>query len=244
MCCSSSSEPLSSVPSKSIRRVHFAMTESGDVKTTSQEATFDRALVADQTLWWTKGQRSAIRQAAMMDVAIARGDMCFDEQPESSFIKAVSQSYDYLRQGEDVPQSIQAEFAVEIAMEHSLRGLEKFAVEEMKEDRVRRRKMVLESVLYVQEKCDVDCVDVAMRTDFIRFASEAFSQGTSKVARAYGEADEFAARYETRESATGEANNPMKIGPEGEKEIRLSTSTSSALGSGEVRIQELNAVAA
>lgn len=242
MCCSS--EPPSGAPSKSMRRVHFAMTESGDVKTTSQEATLYRALVADQSLWWTKGQRSAIRQAAMMDVAIARGETCFDGQPESSFIKAVSQSYGYLRQGEDVPQSIKAEFAAEIAMEHSLRGLEKFAVDEMKEDRVRRRKMVLESVLYVQEKCEVDCVDVTMRTDFIRFASEAFSQKTAKVARAYGEADEFAARYEAIESATGEANSPIKSGSEGEKEMPLSTSTTSASWSREVRIQELNAVAA
>jgi hypothetical protein len=198
MCTSNDSPSVS----KRYRRVSFATTEDGKIKTTSYKSSYSRSTMSDHVLWWPKSQRAENRKDAFMEAAAARG--CFTKGGEftrSAYSKTLAQVYEAKLKGKELPYSVQAEFYFEVSLRHSVRGLEKLIYDGIKIDRKERREMVINGVLYIQERCLKEGRKENLRTNMIRLASESITKEAKRIARMYGEADRFASQFQ----ATGKA---------------------------------------
>jgi hypothetical protein len=179
-------------------QVRFAVTEEGGVETTSYEATYSRTDSCDRMLWWTKPDRAASKLCVYQQVLDARGAVKTADGRSSmnNYSQALSRVYNSTLKGEEVPDSLQTEFMYEVALQgHSYRGLEKYIVDDIKENRSERREELLEYVLNIQSGFSSGFMDEGRKADLIRMASESVTHQMKVIAQVYGKADAFASKY-------------------------------------------------
>lgn len=182
--------------SKRLRRVTFTTTEKNEMKTTSYESSLNRTSMVDHILWWPKMQRFENKKDAFMQAACARGSFTEDgNYTRSTYSKMLARVYQANLKGKELPPHLQTEFFVEVSQRHSVRGLEKLIVDGIKDDRIQRREKVIAGVLYIQRRCYKEGKPDHLRMNMIRLASQSLTESAHRMAKMYGDADQFAAQY-------------------------------------------------
>lgn len=179
------------------RSVSFASTEEGDVQCTHYDAAVHDG--CHDALWWTASERRASKESARYAMACAK---------RSNYRKVLSRVLLHSLRGERLPYSLQHEFAFEIAVGHSFRGLEKFMSNEFKEERVIRKTRLFELIHFIQSTCNAKGIDDGHTAQLIRIASESVSHKMQFIAELYGKADEFAVWFGAMESTSVDQNAP------------------------------------
>jgi hypothetical protein len=179
------------------RSVRFASTVEGDVKCTYyDEIGHERC---NEALWWTTSERRASKESAGHAVACAK---------RSNYSKVLTRILLLSLRGEKLPYSLQYEFAFELAIGYSFRGLEKYILQKIKEEREVRKARLYELIHFIQSSCGKEGVEGSHTAELIRIASESVSHKMQFIAALYGKADEFAVRFGAMESTSIDRSPP------------------------------------
>lgn len=186
------SDPLRATTVAGRRRVRFEM-EGDQIKTNVSHSTFVRETFDDARLWWQNKEFDTMKKSAYtITHLIKEGDASTEDNVKPSYSKVLSQAYNLATSGKDVDKSTLDELTFWIAHGHSRRGLEKFVLDDMRRDVMKRRQRTVAAVLFMQDKCFENNMTEDQSTHLIRAVSERLSLPATRMALVMGAADMLA----------------------------------------------------
>ena len=186
------SDPLRATAVAGRRRVRFEM-EGDQIKTNVSYSTFVRETFDDARLWWQNKEFDTMKKSAYtITHLIKEGDASTEDNVKPSYSKVLSQAYNLATSGKDVDKSTLDELTFWIAHGHSRRGLEKFVLDDMRRDVMKRRQRTVAAVLFMQDKCFENNMTEDQSTHLIRAVSERLSLPATRMALVMGAADMLA----------------------------------------------------
>lgn len=189
MCSSPASQRA---PCDDRRRVRFDM--DGDaIKTEFYASTFVRETEDDIHLWWQPTEFAAIKKSALnVTLLIKEGDTLFPRKKTTSYIHTLTKVYTVALSGKAMSAPLLNDLAFWTSKGHSRRGLEKFVVDEVRVDRMKRRQKLVAAVLFMQDKCYENKMTDDQCTRLMRLTSEKLSKPAACMAIIMGTADMLA----------------------------------------------------
>lgn len=189
MCSSPASQRA---PCDDRRRVRFQM-EDGAIKTEFYGSKFAREILDDTRLWWQPAEFAAIKKSALnVSLVIKDRDTQLPGKKRSSYIETLTKVYQVALSEEEIPAPLLDDLSIWVSNGHSRRGLEKFVVDKMRADRMKRRHNLIAAVLFMQDKCyESDMTDDEC-THLLRLTSEKLGKPAARMATIMGTADMLA----------------------------------------------------
>lgn len=184
---------------KSKKRVRFLTNDhDGTMKTSSVGNPHIRiTALDDQVLWWSREEMIEIRKNAyaVTQAVKGSGDKLYEDARKNSYCKTIARVIKCCNSNhkKELSPSLHGDLSFWFGVGHSRRGLEKFILDQVRTDRDRRRRKVTSGVLFIQHRCDLNCITDETRERMLRIASERGSQPAKDLAVALARADAVAA---------------------------------------------------
>jgi hypothetical protein len=115
-----------------------------------------------------------------------------------SYTATLSKVYAKITNGKVLSKALLGDLVYWTSNGHSRRGLETIIIEDILQERVKRRKNITIAILYMQERCIEIEMEDEQRTEMMRIASERLSFAATEIALVMGNADMVAVYGTTR----------------------------------------------
>lgn len=168
------------------KSVRFAVATDGNILTKSYLAKH----YLEESLWLNQEEWKQIRRSGQNVVdSVQKGDFIWSEARRHSYIKTMTKLWRTCVKGKHISDSMKEELIFWTSIGHSRRGLEKFSVTEVQEERQRRRREHIEGIMFVQDQCWDHEINVDQTARLLRVASEKLSQVATQFAAILADAD-------------------------------------------------------
>ena len=179
------------------QRVRFAEDESGTIKTTMHRYNHIKLNIEAQRLWWQREDFDRIRQEAIQVTDdVCKGDSLWAGCRKYGYGKCILKTYKHCsRRGseDDLRTELRDDLLFWVLVGHSRRGLEKFMVNEVRNERETKRRKAIDMVLHVQDKCRDRGLGPYETMRLVGFAYEGQNTAGKQFAKVLGAVDAEAA---------------------------------------------------
>jgi hypothetical protein len=178
------------------KRVRFAKTTEGQIMEEIHSPIHPR----DSSQWMTREEWIEIRRQGQMTInSILSGDTIWSLARRHTYTNTMFRLWNCCLKGKEPSSSLKRELRFWASIGHSRRGLEKYSLPKVYDERQRRRYQHSSGVLFVQDQCYENRMDLETTSRLIRVASEKLSKASALFARLMAEADAEAVEYDAEE---------------------------------------------
>jgi hypothetical protein len=178
------------------KRVRFATTADGQIL----EETHSPLHPQDASQWMTREEWADIRRQGQVTInSILSGDTIWSLARRHTYTNTMFRLWNCCLKGKEPTSSLKRELRFWASIGHSRRGLEKYSLPKLQEERQLRRYQHSSGVLFVQDQCYENKMDLETTNRLIRVASEKLSKTSALFARLMAAADAEAVEYDADE---------------------------------------------